>query len=233
MEIFHSLEAVAQRGDVPGTGSQGRASVVTIGSFDGIHLAHQELLRRVRQLAAEQHAASVAITFDPHPVQVLAPQRAPRLLTPDPVRQELFAESGIDRLLILPFTLEFSRWTPEQFVSRVLVDALQAAAVVIGDNFRFGYQQAGNPQVMEELGRRCGFRTEILRKMSLRNMTVSSSRIRSLLDEGRIVLANRLLGHCFSIRGAIESGMGIGSKDRKSTRLNSSHIQKSRMPSSA
>jgi riboflavin kinase/FMN adenylyltransferase len=201
MEILRSLDEAAQ---------QSRHSVVTIGSFDGIHLAHLELLRRVRQYGKQKGAVSTAITFDPHPVQVLAPERAPKLLTPLSVRIELFSRSGIDRLLILPFTLEFSHWSPEQFAAVVLQKTLQARVVIVGDNFRFGHRQAGTPLVMQELGKRDGFETEVVPRMTVRGMTVSSSQIRSLLQQGRLAAANRLLGRCFSIRNHVASGLGIG-----------------------
>ena len=201
MEIFRSLDKAAE---------QGGRSVVTIGSFDGIHLAHQELLQRVRERAAQQQAASVAITFDPHPLQLLAPAKAPKLLTPAPVKLELLARSGVDRLLILPFTETLSRWPPEKFVEEVLVKALRAAVVLVGDNFRFGHRAAGTPAMLEELGRRWNFQTEVLPSILLRGMPISSSQIRSLLEEGRISLANRLLGRPFSVRNAIEPGLGIG-----------------------
>ena len=201
MQILRSLEQAATK--------SGR-SVVTIGSFDGIHLAHQELLQRVRERAAQEQAASVAITFDPHPLQVLAPQKAPKLLTPAPVKFELLAKSGVDRLLILPFTEDLSRWPPEKFVEEVLVKALRAAVVLVGDNFRFGHRAAGTPAMLEELGRRWNFQTEVLPSILLRGMPISSSQIRCLLEEGRISLANRLLGRPFPVRNRIEPGLGIG-----------------------
>jgi riboflavin kinase / FMN adenylyltransferase len=202
MQIFHSLDEVAR---------QSRPSTVTVGSFDGIHCAHSELLRRVRERARQQGSASVAVTFDPHPVAVLAPDKAPRMLTPLPIKLELLERSGIDRLLVLPFTLEFSRWSPAQFVERVLVKTLRAETVFVGENFHFGHRQAGNPQVLKKLGEQLGFRTEILEKMVLRKKIVSSSQIRLLVEQGKITLANRLLGHPFSIRGSIQAGLGIGS----------------------
>jgi riboflavin kinase/FMN adenylyltransferase len=202
MQIFRSPEELAR---------DSRPSTVTIGSFDGIHCAHKELLRRVRERAQMQGSASVAVTFDPHPVAVLAPDRAPKMLTPLPIKLELLERSGIDRLLILPFTLEFSRWPPERFVSHVLVHALRTETVYVGENFHFGHRQAGNPQVLQRLGPQYGFRTEVLPKMTLRRHTVSSSEIRVLLEDGGITLANRLLGHPFYIRDAVQSGRGIGS----------------------
>ncbi|MBI2815774.1 MAG: bifunctional riboflavin kinase/FAD synthetase [Acidobacteria bacterium] len=201
MEILRSLEDAAKRRG---------PSVVTIGNFDGIHLAHRDLLRRVRELTCDSDALSVAITFDPHPAEILRPDRAPKLLTPLPKKIELMQATGLDRLLILPFTKEFSQWSPERFVEEVLVKSLHATGVVIGENFRFGYRQAGNPQTLEELGKHHGFGTEIFPKMYVRNLLVSSSEIRSLLSKGKLVQANRLLGHCFSIRNAVESGLGIG-----------------------
>ena len=201
MDIFHSLEQAAAKGD---------RSVVTIGAFDGIHLAHQELLRLARERAAQEKAASVAITFDPHPLQVLAPQKAPKLLTPTPAKLELLAKSGADRLLILPFNRDFSLWPPEKFVEEVLIRALRAVAVVVGDNFRFGYRAAGTVAMLQELGRRWQFETQVLPSIYVRGMPVSSSQIRCLLEEGKISLANRLLGRPFSARHSVEPGLGIG-----------------------
>ncbi|MBI1956208.1 MAG: bifunctional riboflavin kinase/FAD synthetase [Acidobacteria bacterium] len=201
MEIFHSLEEIAQ---------QSRRTVATVGNFDGVHLAHQELLRRVQERARQENALSVAVTFDPHPSKVLAPQKAPLLLTPLKAKQELLAKSGIDRLLILPFTRDFSLWSPEEFAEEVFVKALQAVAVVVGENFRFGHRQAGTPTVLQELGQRFNFQTEVLPRICIRNLPVSSSQIRRLLEQGKISLANRLLGRPFSIRNRVEPGRGIG-----------------------
>lgn len=204
MEIFRSLDEIA---------CQRRPSAVTVGNFDGIHRAHQELLRRVRERARQQNCISVAVTFEPHPVSVLSPQKAPRMLTPLPVKLELLERSGIDRLLILPFTLEFSRWPPEQFVRQVLVETLCAQTVLVGENFHFGHRQAGTPLLLEQMGRRFGFRTEILSKMVLRGRVVSSSQIRLLLADGNIPLANRLLGHPYRLRGPVAPGHGIGRRE--------------------
>ena len=201
MEIFHSLDQAA---------AKSAPSVVTIGAFDGIHLAHRELLRLVRERAARKGAVSVAITFEPHPLRVLAPQKAPKLLTPQPVRLELLASSGVDRLLVLPFTRDFSLCPPEKFVEEVLAKALRAVAVVVGDNFHFGYCAAGDVATLAELGKQWNFETEVFPAVHVRRMPVSSSQIRSLLGEGRIERANRLLGRPFSIRHPVESGLGIG-----------------------
>ena len=204
MRIFRSLD------EIETIGTAGQRSIVTIGSFDGVHLAHQELLRRVRERARNERASSVAITFDPHPLFILAPSRAPRLLTPLPMKLELLAQSDIDKLLILPFTEELSRWSPEQFVEQILVKALRASGVVVGENFRFGHKQAGTPQLLEELGRRWNFSTEMFPSIRVRGLTVSSSQIRAALEGGNISIANRLLGRPFAIRGEVAPGRGIG-----------------------
>src|SRR5690606_28336140 len=119
-------------------------SVVTIGNFDGVHLGHRHVLGRAREEAASRGVPVVAVTFDPHPMQVLLPERAPARLTTIERRAELLAEAGADEVLVLPFTKELSAWAPEEFVRRVLVEALHASDVVVGENFRFGAKAAGN-----------------------------------------------------------------------------------------
>ena len=205
MELFLSLDQAAAA-----INTNAAPSVVTIGAFDGIHLAHRELLRLVRERASQRGAVSVAITFDPHPLRVLAPHKAPKLLTPQPVKLELLASSGIDRLLVLPFTRDFSLWPPEKFVEEVLAKALRAVAVVVGDNFRFGYRAAGDVATLAELGKQWNFETQVLPAVHVRRMPVSSSQIRALLEEGSVERANRLLGRPFSVRHSVESGLGIG-----------------------
>jgi len=155
-------------------------------------------------------AVSVAITFDPHPLSVLAPQKSPKLLTLQPVKLELLADSGIDRLLVLPFTRDFSLWPPEKFVEEALGKAVRAVAVIVGDNFRFGYGAAGDANLLAELGKQWNFETQVLPAVHIRGRPVSSSQIRSLLKQGDVSRANRLLGRPFSVRQSIESGLGIG-----------------------
>lgn len=207
MQVFRTLDEIATCYK-----QDGRRSVVTVGSFDGIHRAHRALLERVSALALSSRAASVAVTFEPHPLAVLAPSKLPKMLTPGDARIELLGSTGIDRLLLLPFTRELSQWSPEQFVAKVLVRALRVHTVIIGENFRFGARQAGTPKVLIDLEKKFGFQTEIFPKFEFGGRTVSSSEIRSLLEAGNISAANRLLGRAYSIRGPIESGLGIGSK---------------------
>ncbi len=187
-------------------------SVMTIGNFDGVHLAHQKLLRRVVEVAQVQGALSTAITFEPHPIKILAPEHAPKVLTPLSRKIELIAATGIDLLVVLPFTRELAHQSPLEFVRRVLIAPLKTASVHVGPNFRFGYRQSGDTEILEALGRQEGFGVEILPMMRVRGDRVSSTRIRELLTEGQVQKAQRLLGRPFSARGPIVAGLGVGRK---------------------
>lgn len=187
-------------------------SAVTIGNFDGIHLAHRELLRRVVRSARELAGTSVVVTFDPHPAQVLSPERAPKILTPTAVKTRLIEEEGIELLAILPFNLELSRLSPAEFASSILVEKLRAAAVHVGSNFRFGFQRAGDTTLLAELGRTAGFQVETLPMIKVRGHMVSSSQVRRFLSEGRVEIAGRMLGRPYLVCGPITAGEGVGHK---------------------
>jgi len=189
-----------------------RASVVTIGNFDGVHLAHQKLLRRVVEVARPLGSVATAITFEPHPVKFLAPEHAPKLLTPLRRKARLLEALGIDLLVVLPFTRELAHLSPLEFVRTVLVGPLHAVSVHVGPNFHFGYRQAGDSEVLEELGCQEGFKVEVLPMLEVRGEKVSSTRIRELLAEGRIHTAGQLLGRPFSTYGPIVAGLGVGRK---------------------
>jgi riboflavin kinase/FMN adenylyltransferase len=185
---------------------------VTIGNFDGVHIGHQQLLHEVIRAAEEKGVQPAVLTFDPHPASIVAPQRASRLLTTHAERCGLMARAGIEYVLVLPFTKEMSRWTPEHFVERVLVKALRARVVVVGENFRFGHDQAGDTKVLAELGSRFGFETRIVPPVERRGHLVSSSVIRRAIEAGNVSLAARFLARPYAIEGEVVSGHGIGSK---------------------
>ncbi len=187
-----------------------RCPVFTVGNFDGVHAGHQQILEVLRQRAAETGGTPLVLTFDPHPLRILAPERAPRLLTPLSLKLELFEKAGVWGVLVQPFTLEFSQVTPERFAREILAGRLGSREVVVGDNFRFGYEHAGSARTLTELGQRFGFQVHAVAPVRLRRQTASSARIRRLLEEGRVSLANRLLGRCFSVRGRVVPGRGIG-----------------------
>jgi len=186
------------------------SSVVTIGNFDGVHLGHQALLRRVVERARTAGATAAALTFDPHPTQVLAPERAPKLLTTLPEKLRLIEAAGIDLTWVRPFTRELSAMSPAEFFDDALAHGLRARAVVVGPNFRFGHKQAGDVNTLAELGRSTGCEVEVVEALRLRGQVVSSSRVRELAELGRVHQAGRLLGRPFSVSGAIVAGSGIG-----------------------
>lgn len=188
------------------------AAVVTVGNFDGVHLAHQRILRKVVATARPLGAVATAVTFEPHPVKFLAPDHAPKLLTPLERRARLIESLGIDLLLALPFTKELARLSPQEFVREILVGRLRAASIHVGPNFRFGYRQSGDIEVLGKLARQEGFRLDVVPILEVRGAQVSSTRIRELLSRGRVDLAGRLLGRPFSLFGPIVAGLGVGRK---------------------
>ena len=204
MTIYRSLEEVP-----PDFGP----CSLTIGNFDGVHFGHRRILRRLQELSRQHGWKPSVLTFDPHPARVVAPQRAPLLMTSPLRRAELMEEEGIRQVLILPFTRELALLSPEQFVQQLLVDRLGVKAVLVGDNFRFGHKQAGNIRVLAELGQRLGFETEIVPAVSWRGRVVSSSGIRELILAGRVSLAARLLQHPYSVEGDVVRGRGVGSRE--------------------
>lgn len=187
-------------------------SALTIGNFDGVHFGHRRILRRLKETAEAHGWKASVLTFDPHPTRVVAPERAPRLLTSPDRRAELMRDEGIDQVLILPFTPELAQVSPEDFVSRLLVERLGARAILVGDNFRFGHRHAGNVHLLEALGPRLGFQTEIVPAVAWRGRVVSSSGIRELVQAGRVGLAARFLEHPYALEGDVVGGRGVGSK---------------------
>jgi riboflavin kinase/FMN adenylyltransferase len=201
--IFHDL-GVAR-------GRFGPAAL-TIGSFDGVHLGHQQLVRTAIQRAAQLGIASGVVTFNPHPRTVVGNGQAVPLLIPVEERVAILAGLGVSHILVLPFDTALSRLTPEDFVRQVLVETLDTRVVVVGDNFRFGHKQAGTPQRLAALGAEYGFETQFLPHVCYRGEMVSSSVIRGHLRRGEVSRAGRLLGHCYTLEGEVVGGKGIGSR---------------------
>jgi riboflavin kinase / FMN adenylyltransferase len=189
-----------------------RGSVLTIGKFDGVHAGHAELLREVIKQARERGLEPAVLTFDRHPACVVAPDRAPRPLMSVEERCERIRLLGVERIFVLPFTQEISRLTPEQFVEQYVHEELQARVVLVGRDFRFGHRQAGNPQVLAELGTRYGFEVRLVEAVRRRGVLVSTSEIRGRVEAGDVSKAARLLERPYGISGSVVAGQGIGSK---------------------
>jgi riboflavin kinase/FMN adenylyltransferase len=187
-------------------------SALTIGNFDGVHAGHRRILRRVVEVAGENGWKPSVLTFDPHPTKIVAPSRSPRLISTPEQRCPWMEEEGIRQVLILPFNQDVAQLTPEQFVRGILADALGAKAVLVGGNFRFGSKQAGDTNLLRDLGAALGFVTEVIPPVTVRGHVVSSSEIRRLIEAGEVSRACRMLERPFSVEGDVVHGHGIGSR---------------------
>lgn len=181
-------------------------SVVTIGVFDGVHRGHQAIIGYAVKRARDLGLQSVVVTFDPHPAEVVRPGSHPAVLT-EPVRKaELIEQLGVDALCVVPFTPAFSHLGPEEFVHDVLVDALHAAVVVEGDNFRFGHKAAGDLALLARLGRTFGFSVEEAPLVTEDGLVFSSTYIRSCVDAGDVKAAAEALGRPHRLAGVVVRG---------------------------
>jgi len=186
-------------------------SVVTLGNFDGVHRGHQAVLsavvRRARELdsAGPPGAQAVAVTFEPHPVAVLHPERAPRIITSYDQRLDLLSSTGLDAVLVLEFTREFAQWSPERFVVEVFVKALGASLVVVGKDTRFGVRNSGDVATLRRLGAEHGFEVLILEDLG-NGGRWSSSRVRDLLGAGDVAAAAEILGRPHRVSGEVVHG---------------------------
>jgi riboflavin kinase/FMN adenylyltransferase len=166
---------------------------VAVGEFDGVHLGHREVIR----------GSDTVLTFEPHPLQVVRPEAAPRLLTSLDVKADLIAGLGVEELVVIPFDKGFAAQSPEDFIDDVLVDRLGVTRVAVGENFRFGHKAAGDPEMLARDGR---FETRVVPLVEAEGEIVSSSHIRGLVLAGDVEQAARLLGAPFQIRGEVVHG---------------------------
>ncbi len=203
MQVFRNLE------DVP---SDFGPTVVSVGNFDGVHRAHQEVVRHMAERARSFGGKAVVVTFDPHPLRILRPNVAPKLLTPLPTKLALLEQTHVDAVLVLPFTRDLSMMSADDFAHQILGEALQAREVHEGYNFHFGHKAQGNVETLAKLGQQCGFEAKIFPEQLLRGHHVSSSEIRKLVAEGNVSRARALLGRPFSIFSNPGRGRGYGHK---------------------
>ncbi|MBN9643277.1 bifunctional riboflavin kinase/FAD synthetase [Corynebacterium mendelii] len=205
MDIWYGLDEVSP-------GSTG--SVVTIGVFDGVHRGHRALITDAVTRARETGSAAVCLSFDPHPLSVIAPDRMPPLLAPVAERKHLVEQLGVDHMLALEFTRDLAAMSPAEFFSHILVDTLDARAVFVGANFTFGHRASGTTETLKDLGRAYGVDVvvhDLLTDTSGR--TVSSSTIRTSLSRGDVADARRLLGRPFAVTGTVARGAGRGGRE--------------------
>ncbi len=193
------------RGTQAAPGGWGRA-VTTIGVFDGVHRGHQQVIGHVVKRAGELGVQSVVLTFDPHPSEVVRPGSHPAVLSEPPRKAELIEALGVDVLCVIPFTVEYSRLSPEAFVHDALVEHLHTALVVVGENFRFGHKAAGDLQLLHRLGRTFGFGVEGAPLVADEGTVFSSTYIRACVDAGDGVAAARALGRPHRVEGVVVRG---------------------------
>ena len=187
-------------------------AVVTVGNFDGVHCGHRMVIASLLERASKLNVKAVAVTFDPHPAHVLRTDSHLPLITPVAEKLELLAATGLDIVLVLPFTEELRHWTARLFAERVLHDALHAVEVHEGETFRFGHQAEADIAGLLELGRELGFAVRTYEPRISRGAAISSSRIRALIATGSLHEARALLGRSFSVRSTPASGRGYGTR---------------------
>ncbi len=203
MKIIRKISDIGEKFENPS---------VTIGNFDGVHLGHQRLFEVVEQRAYHSHGSSIAITFDPHPLQILKPSGI-KLISTIEQKIELIALSGIDVLLIIPFDVEFAKTTAESFVEEILIDTIGVKDLFVGYDYAFGKGRAGNIDFLKKQGREKGFSVTVIDAYYQDDVIVSSTKIRQLVSEGRMMDTSKLLGRYYQIRGEVQRGKQRGSKE--------------------
>jgi riboflavin kinase / FMN adenylyltransferase len=186
--------------------------VVALGNFDGVHAGHQTILRTAIERARREKGTAFALTFDPNPAKVLAPDRAPRLIQTSADKLELLRTSGIDGVLLINFTRELSQLTPREFVRAYLIDRIGVRTVVVGHSVSFGHNRAGNAAVMTELGREFSFDVIVVGPVNVAGMEVSSTKVREVIAAGDLRTAANLLGRSHFLSGPVVHGRERGRK---------------------
>lgn len=189
-----------------------RGCVATIGNFDGMHVGHQQIVRGVVERAQSLGRPSVVITFHPHPLSIVAPDRVPKQILTLAQKEELLREMDVDAMLVVPFSHEFSRWTADRFIEELLVDALAVKEVRIGRDFCFGAGREGNLELLTAAGKRLGFDVQGVGDVKLRGMRVSSSIVRDAIGKGAMQVVNLALGRTYFIEGRVATGRRLGRK---------------------
>ncbi|HYA40062.1 MAG TPA: bifunctional riboflavin kinase/FAD synthetase [Syntrophobacteraceae bacterium] len=205
MQVFDGIEAVRRKLKKP---------AITIGNFDGVHKGHQALFQIVKQWAGRLNGQSVVVTFDPHPLEVLFPKKAPPVITSHLKKLDLIASCGIDATIVIVFDRTFSRMSAREFVEVILVEKIGAKVIIVGHDYRFGHGREGDIAFLKLLGGQYGFRVETVSGITVNDTVVSSTAIRHMILNGNIREANKLLGRYFDVNGTVivgrRRGAGLG-----------------------
>ncbi len=200
MKVHHSISAYENE----------RASVVTIGTFDGVHIGHKEIIKKLTSEAKKTHLDSIILTFFPHPRMVLQKESDIKLLNTIDERISILSETNLDHLIIHPFTHQFSRLTALEFVRDILVNKLHAKKIIIGYDHRFGRNRNADINDLREFGKTYHFDVEEISAQELNDVAVSSTKVRKALEKGDLEKANRYLGYPYMLNGSIVKGRGLG-----------------------
>ncbi len=203
MVIYHNLDVITQ---------PFHQAVITIGNFDGVHLGHQTLFRKVKERARAVGGQSVVITFDPHPIKLMRPDKQLPMLTTTAQKIKLLADLEVDVIIVHPFSPEFGAMPAREFVQYYLVQRLGAREVVIGHDYRFGRNREGNIALLQTLGAEFGFPVHVVDAIQIDNTVVSSTLIRNLIRDGQVSAARDFLGRSYEVTGAVIRGHGRGAR---------------------
>ncbi len=206
MTALHGVRDPLRETDLP------RGGIATIGNFDGVHLGHRRILEAVVARARETGRPSIAITFEPHPLSVLRPDRAPRRLQTLHQKEEAIEALGVANLLVIPFTRDFSLIEPEEFVRSVLEERLAVSELFLGSHFAFGRGKRGDLALLTRMGPECGFVASGVEEVFFEGEPVSSTRIRTAIARGEIERANAMLGREYELDGLVAKGDKVGRK---------------------
>lgn len=179
---------------------------LALGNFDGVHKGHQLLIKTAVEKAKARGGESVAFIFDPHPIQVLAPEKAPRLLISPQRKAELLDSLGLDTLIYAPFTRDIAAWSPLEFIQKILIAELHVGDVCVGFNYTFGHRGQGTPEILRQYGEQLGFEVEVIAPVVFGGQPISSSLIRKALEEGSIETAYNMLGYYPGVEGLVVEG---------------------------
>ena len=196
----------------PGLPNDGRGTVITVGTFDGIHRGHWAVLQEIRRRALESGRRSVLVTFHPHPLRIVRPDQAPPLLTTPAEKKEILAETGLDYAVFLSFNHILAAYSPRRFVEEILLGRLGVQELVIGYDHGFGQGRSGDVDTLRTIGEELGFVVDVVPPISSRDVPVSSSRIRNALLDGKVEVAQEGLGRPYCMRGLVIRGDGRGRK---------------------
>jgi riboflavin kinase/FMN adenylyltransferase len=189
-----------------------RKPVLTIGNFDGVHKGHLALFDKVKNRAKAIGGESAIMTFEPHPIKVMKPGNGPPLITPIKQKLDLLSKAGVDVIFCIAFTREFASVSAEDFVKDILVDRLRIEEIVVGYDYTFGYQRQGNIRLLQEMGKKLGFKVHVVEPVQLDHKLVSSTSIRKLVREGNLSEAKKLLGRDYQICGTVVEGKNRGGR---------------------